>query len=864
MLTRTEDHRDPERGDTLVEVLVTLVIVALAASALIGGLLSSVSSSVTNRNQSTIETVLRSFADTARNAIETSSSAAGSNAPQFTACALSGGTTTAPTYKVAGSLYPSSGPVGTAVAALGLGFTSATVSSGTFNGTVFATAPQFLQSPSGNGGISIFTVPAEPQGTYTVQPFDGSTNAASQFTVTPWVGAISAVSAGVDQVHVTGFAASSQLTIAGPTPTPQTPNAANGGITDSSGSATVIFSQSGTSSVPVVISDASGNSQTVQLQRSTGTSSAEGLVSTSMFSTYTFNATYQFWNGSGFVPGCTLGGDTNLQQVTLDLHTSQTGAADGDQLSIVLANFAPETTPSLVMTCTTLGNPCGTSVALGSPLQFSATVGIPASAGGTLTWTGLPTGATCATTLPTSTCTVAAALPGTYQPTVTYSGWERYSGTAATLGSAVTVNTVTTILTVGPSASPVSSPSNIGWSAQLSPVVPAIPPSQAITWSVTDNGNPTVCAVTGNTAAGSSTCSITGATSGVYSATVQYPSGDSNYQAATGGPSSITVLYPGTPTVTPSNPNPTTGSSETFTASVPTGSGVTGPTGTITWSLTLNGTAIANPATCPTSTTPSSASCVVNNLAFGSYQATANYSGDGLYGAGSGSTTVSVRRPGTPTVSCTSPSNCTSATQSTGTQLTFTSSVATSGGTAPSGNITWQILLGGSPASGLLCAATPATGGTCKFTPTQGGSYTVTASYAGDTNYAPGSATSSSVTVQGITFVLTCSDSKNQGGSCSGFGNKDPIVYTATLTVPSGGQAPSGGKIYFTGANLPASCTSQPGTAVPGTAPYQVTCSFTADNPHGNPGISYGPVTATYTGDANYGTLTSNTYPSIP
>jgi type II secretory pathway pseudopilin PulG len=70
-----------ESGDTLIEVLIAVVIIALAASALLGALLTSITSSESHRSLSVDDTVLKSFAEAAKEQIEFGSS------PLYTQCA---------------------------------------------------------------------------------------------------------------------------------------------------------------------------------------------------------------------------------------------------------------------------------------------------------------------------------------------------------------------------------------------------------------------------------------------------------------------------------------------------------------------------------------------------------------------------------------------------------------------------------------------------------------------------------------------------------------------------------------------------------------------------------------------------------
>jgi prepilin-type N-terminal cleavage/methylation domain-containing protein len=59
-----------ERGDTLIEVLLALVIISLSAVALLGGLATTLSSSGEHRSLADIDTVLKSYAENAKYDIE--------------------------------------------------------------------------------------------------------------------------------------------------------------------------------------------------------------------------------------------------------------------------------------------------------------------------------------------------------------------------------------------------------------------------------------------------------------------------------------------------------------------------------------------------------------------------------------------------------------------------------------------------------------------------------------------------------------------------------------------------------------------------------------------------------------------------
>ena len=55
-----------EAGDTLIEILIAIVIIALTVTALLGGLVTAITSSTTEQSLSTVDSVLNNFAQAAR------------------------------------------------------------------------------------------------------------------------------------------------------------------------------------------------------------------------------------------------------------------------------------------------------------------------------------------------------------------------------------------------------------------------------------------------------------------------------------------------------------------------------------------------------------------------------------------------------------------------------------------------------------------------------------------------------------------------------------------------------------------------------------------------------------------------------
>jgi prepilin-type N-terminal cleavage/methylation domain-containing protein len=109
---RRRRHRD-DRGDSLIEVLIAVVIIALAAGPLIGALLESIAASAEHRGLATADTLLKSFAETAVSEIQTS---------PLPGTAYQA--TTSPSYRLLSNPSKMSGPAGTTVTVFVTGFPS--------------------------------------------------------------------------------------------------------------------------------------------------------------------------------------------------------------------------------------------------------------------------------------------------------------------------------------------------------------------------------------------------------------------------------------------------------------------------------------------------------------------------------------------------------------------------------------------------------------------------------------------------------------------------------------------------------------------------------------------------------------------
>jgi type II secretory pathway pseudopilin PulG len=146
-------RRHHEAGDTLIEVLLALLIVSITVVALMSGLATAIKGSSTHRSLTSIDTVLKSFAETATYDIQLGTS------PLFTQCAPVSGTS----YNGTPITLNPPLPTGYAIA-----FTNAQYWSTATNGFVTHAAC----APASQSGFQLLTVTATgPQGNATSLSF---------------------------------------------------------------------------------------------------------------------------------------------------------------------------------------------------------------------------------------------------------------------------------------------------------------------------------------------------------------------------------------------------------------------------------------------------------------------------------------------------------------------------------------------------------------------------------------------------------------------------------------------------------------------------------------------------------------------
>jgi Tfp pilus assembly protein PilV len=547
----TRRHRgDPsERGDTLIEIIIALVVIAIGVVALISALTTSITTSATYRSLSTVDTVLKNFADAMKDQIQLATPA---TASIYANCAT--------TYQVV-TEYPTSTTAGGSVTVLATGLLPSHAVTATVNGVTMPPAT----SDTNGSVVDTFTLPVTwLPGSQPVTLTDGTTTITSTtpLTVNPSLSAMTPVS-GPAGTPVTltagGFQHSTALTVSvgGSAPVPV-------GTTDVNGAATVSFTVPGslpTGAQTVTVSDGTySSSSTFVVASSVGSAGPVFAAPASAIANYSIKiSSIGWWNKAtsqfDVAPTpCGANDDTGIQSITI-----QTSAPNhvSDTLSFVVTD--PLFRPTLSVT-----SPLTTSP--GQPLTFSATLtgqnknGNAVPPTGTISWSfSSPAGMTNPCSTPSTVsgltnpqtgfqCQVSAPATGIYQVTATYSGDANY-GSAVDFGSA-TVGDASTVTVSSSPANP-ASPSMLTLNATVTGPAGGPTPSGQIMWTFSSpygasgtlpSCNPSNLAGSGNSAttAPLASCIINPTQSGTYQVTAAY-SGDQNYTSETEQPVSVVV-----------------------------------------------------------------------------------------------------------------------------------------------------------------------------------------------------------------------------------------------------------------------------------------------------------------------------------
>ncbi|MFB6437043.1 Ig-like domain repeat protein [Streptomyces sp. NPDC056411] len=472
----------------------------------------------------------------------------------------------------------------------------------------------------------------------------------------------------------------------------------------------------------------------------------------------------------------------------------------------------------------------------GQPVTLSATVAAvtPGS--------GIPTGTV---TFDFGDGTPSVTAPLTDGTATTTHAWTGTTGSPYTFTATYhgdtdfTPSSSATTQTVGPGASTTTisdlpEPSVTGQQVTLfARVAPGAPadgtPTGTVTFDFGDGTAPVVATVTQGLA--TAVHAFTGA-AGPYTVTAGY-SGDDDFIASVGS-ETHTVQPALTTTVVGSSPDPSvTGQPVTVTATVAAAApGAGTPTGTVTFDFGDGCAPVAAPLTDGTATAPHTWTTTAGSP----YTLTATYCGDAGFASSTGTDAQTVTAAATTTVLASSPDPSVPG-QSVG--LTATVAPIAPGAGTPTGTVTFDFGDGTASVTVPLTNGTAATGHT--WTTTGGSPSTLTASYHGDGDFGPSTGTDTQ-TVGPATAAMALFSSPEPSATGQN------VTFTARISaVPPGAGTPTGTVTFDFGDG------TAPVTApvLGGVATVDHTYATTAGSPY--------PVTATYSGDADFTTATATT-----
>ena len=399
---------------------------------------------------------------------------------------------------------------------------------------------------------------------------------------------------------------------------------------------------------------------------------------------------------------------------------------------------------------------------------------------------------------------------GLHSTVATYSGDQDHQPSGS-IPLAQTVTTATTVTTVASSANPAAVGSQVTYSANVSPA------PDAGTVAFTDAGG----AIAGCDAApvgvkGNAVCQITYSALGSHAVTAAY-SGDPSYRGSASVPLTQTVTAAPTATALVSSADPSAvGDQVTYTAIV------TPVPNDGTVAFTDAGTTIAGCGAAPVGAA-GNAICQAAYAAVASHPVAATYSGDAGYQSSASSVlTQTVGAAATATALASSAN-----TASVGQRVTFTATVSP----VPDGG-TIHFSDGGGTITGCDAVAADGNGqATCQTTYTTAGGHAITASYSGDTDYRGSAALALGQAIAPAATATTLESSSDP----SAIG--DQVTFTANVS-----PAPDGGTIAF----------SDNGAPIPGCGAVALDSGGAGTCPVTYPRVASRPITATYSGNADY------------
>jgi large repetitive protein len=564
-----------DQGDTLLEVLIAVLVIALTVTALMGALLTTITSSTQQKSLSTLDSLLTGFAQSVENEVQGKAQ----QQPLFVNCPSAIAPGVVSPYQVLSAPVPAVGPPSTQVTVFLSGWAPGSVSA-----TVGGLAPSsYVGSTTvpANGDLALsFDVPTLPNGP---QPVVVKEGASSVTAPTSFVFA-NAASSGTPSL--TGYTMEIS-SVEQWDPRPQPPTFDNAAPCVASGVQRITASATNqatgiTANISFVVFGAAQTTVTIAYEV------PPSPPTPSLNDTLTFQATVIppnnttapatgtiTWNfaGSPGNPNCSgsvndmtalSAGGGNTGKATCTITKAPAGnyvitAGYGGDANYHAAN-SPTLQQKVLQASVTMGvSAAPANPVPGAPLTFTATVTPPAgdptpNLTDTVTWTfanspGTPqcagTNGSNITTVTQgggntvkATCTVTSASAGTYTVTAAYSGDTNYFNSSAPPFQA-TVSKVTPTVTV--SSAFTQGNTHLTFTATVSPPAGDPVPTGTVSWAFTASpGNPTcnTSNLAGNPA--QATCLVNPAQLGTYTVTATY-NGNVSYNTAVSAPASASL-----------------------------------------------------------------------------------------------------------------------------------------------------------------------------------------------------------------------------------------------------------------------------------------------------------------------------------
>lgn len=502
-----------------------------------------------------------------------------------------------------------------------------------------------------------------------------------------------------------------------------------------------------------------------------------------------------------------------------------------------------------------------TTATLGSTIVFTATATGPTGAtapntGGVWSITGVTGITSCTTTsgpsqasnVSTYTCSVLAAVTGTYTATFTFTGGGAYNPVSPVASSTSTlVSSATPAITISASGTPTLG-GTLTFTSVVTGAVGAAAPGGSLGWSISGTALVNSCTSTidahSTGVATTFTCTIQTPSVGSYIARANYI-GDSNYVGASSSLLSLSIVKQFPTILLTASAAPILDGVTTLTTTVSGVANAVLPGGAVTWTITDPngaGSTCANPIGPSTNFGISTYTCNLTTSIAGIYHVTSTIGADNNYQSVTSSVININISVATPTIYF----SATPLTPTVGQQITFAALITGNGSATPTGTINWNV---SGKATSCTSISNPASGANtslynCIITTPSAGTYTVTATYSGDLVYSglPPTSPLSIVVAAAIptSSVATSPVSPVLGGT---------ITYTATVTGVTGATAPAG-SIGWGVTGVASTCSTKTGPlAGVGSNQTLFTCSISANS------AGRYSVTASYSGDSNYTSL---------